>query len=115
MIIIKGYCYIALIIGFFIFYQQNPMYALIVIGVFIVGYIFVKSRRSGSGYAGSRFLSGKAPPHNSNIDDLITLMILQQLNNNTNSEIKKLEEQAETENDKYIEKIKQETLALLDE
>jgi hypothetical protein len=111
----KGYCYIALAIGFFMFYQQNPMYAVVVIGIFIVGYIFVKSRRKGSGSGVSRFLSGKAPQSNSNIDDLITLMMLQQLTNNSNSELRRVEEQTDDEHERYIEKVKQETLALLDE
>ena len=64
------------------FYQQNPMYAVIVIGIFIAGYILVKSRKSGSGLSG--FLKGTASQSNNNMDDLITLMMLQQLTNNSN-------------------------------
>ena len=55
-------------IGFFMFYQQNPMYAIIMIVIFIAGYIFVKSRKSGSGISG--FLKGKTPQSNNNMDDL---------------------------------------------
>lgn len=95
------------------FYQQNPMYAIIVIGVFIVGYILIKSRKSGSGISG--FLKGKTSESNNSIDDLITLMMLQQLTNNSNSEFRRFEEQTDDEHEKYIEKVKQETLALLDE
>jgi hypothetical protein len=42
-------------------------------------------------------------------------MMLQQLTNNSNSEIKKFEEQTDDEHERYIERVKKETLALLDE
>ena len=109
----KGYCYIVLIIGFFMFYQQNPMYAIIVIGICAVGYILIKSRKSGSGIAG--FFKGKAPQTNSNMDDLITLMMLQQLTNNSNSRIERFEDTANDDREKHIEKVKQEVLELLDD
>ena len=109
----KGYIYIVLIIGFFMFYQQNPMYAIIMIVIFIAGYILVKSRKSGSGLLG--FLKGKAPQSNSNMDDLITLMMLQQLTNNNNSRIERVEDTDSNEHEQYIEKVKQEALALLDD
>ena len=109
----KGYIYIVLIIGFFMFYQQNPTYAIIMILIFIAGYILVKSRKSGSGVLG--FLKGKAPQSNSNMDDLITLMMLQQLTNNNNSRIERVEDTDSNEHEQYIEKVKQEALALLDD
>lgn len=109
----KGYIYIVLIIGFFMFYQQNPTYAIIMIVIFIAGYILVKSRKSGSGVLG--FLKGKAPQSNSNMDDLITLMMLQQLTNNNNSRIERVEDTDSNEHEQYIEKVKQEALALLDD
>ncbi len=109
----KGYFYIVLIIGFFMFYQQNPMYAIIVIGVIAVGYIIVKSRKSGSGLAG--FFKGKTPQTNSNMDDLITLMMLQQLTNNSNSRVENIDENRNNDHENHIEKVKQEVLDLLDD
>ncbi|MHA2036239.1 MAG: hypothetical protein ACW972_08875 [Promethearchaeota archaeon] len=109
----KGYCYIVLAIGFFMFYQQNPMYAVIVIGIFIVGYVMVKSRKSGKGISG--LFHGKGiQPHNS-MDDLITLMMLQQLTANSNMRHDKYEEEASMKHEREIEKVKQEALALLDD
>jgi len=82
--------------------------------IFIAGYILVKSRKSGSGLLG--FLKGKAPQSNSNMDDLITLMMLQQLtNNNNNSRIERVGDTDSNEHEHYIEKVKQEALALLDD
>ena len=76
----KGYCYIALIIGFFVFYQQNPIYAVVCIVIFVGVYLFFKSRKSGA--RGFGFLSGKgAQQQESRMDDLVTLMMIQQLIN----------------------------------
>ena len=95
------------------FYQQNPMYAIIIIVIFIAGYIFVKSRKSGSGIAG--LFKGKATQSNTNMDDLITLMMLQQLTNNSNSRFERVEDHDNNDHENHIEKVKQEALDLLDE
>lgn len=110
---IKGLILVVLAIGFFMFYQQSPVYAIIIIGIFIAGYIFIKSRKSGSGISG--FLKGKSSQSNNHMDDLITLMMLQQLTNNSSSRIEEVDATKDNEHENYIEKVKQETLALLDE
>ena len=89
------------------------MYAIIIIGIFIAGYIFVKSRKSGSGIGG--FLKGKSSQSNNHMDDLITLMMLQQLTNNSTFRQEPFKDPTENDHEKHIEKVKQETLALLDE
>ena len=109
----KGFCYIALILGFFIFYQQNPLYAIIIIVLFLGVYLFFKSRKA-SGSGPFSFFSGNQAQQNTQIDDLITLMMLQQLmNSNGNREHPKNEK--EQENKKNIDRIKNEVLELLDE
>ena len=95
------------------FYQQSPIYAIIMIVIFIAGFIFVKSRKSGSGIAG--FFKGKATQSNTNMDDLITLMMLQQLTNNSNSRFERAEDNDSVNHENHIEKMKQEALELLDE
>lgn len=109
----KGLCYIALIIGFFIFYQQNPVYAVIIIVLFIGVYIFLKSRTSGGGGV-LGFLSGRNPQQDSKIDDLIMLMMIQQLMNPSERETPVMDSKKEERRDQ-IEKIKNEVLGLLDE
>jgi hypothetical protein len=89
------------------------MYAIIMIAIFIAGYVFIKSRKSGSGISG--FLKGKASQSNGNMDDLITLMMLQQLTNNSTFRQETFKDQIENDHEKHIEEVKQETLALLDE
>ncbi|MFX1310583.1 MAG: hypothetical protein ACFE9M_09915 [Promethearchaeota archaeon] len=112
----KGYCYLALIIGFFIFYQQNPIYAIIIIVLFIGVYFFFKSRSSGSNRGFFGFLSGKNTQKDNRMDDLITLIMIQQLMNmpsdGTNNQVRN---EMKEEKDRNLEKLKQEVLELLEE
>lgn len=112
----KGYCYIALILGFFIFYQQNPMYAIIIIVLFIGVYLFFKSRSSGSSRGMFGFFSGKNAQQDNRMDDLITLIMIQQLMNSTSeSSDNRVIDDKKKEQDQQIDKIKQEVLELLEE
>ncbi len=112
----KGFCYIVLILGFFIFYQQNPVYSIIIIVLFIAVYLFFKSRSSGSNNGVFGFFSGKNATQANRMDDLINLMVIQQIMSNSsqnNDYANKNNEKAEK--DKQIDKIKEEVLELLEE
>jgi len=113
----KGLCYIVLIIGFFIFFQQNPMYAVIFIGIFVVAYLYVKSKRSGSGGGVFGFMKGNPQHQDGNFNDILTLMMLQQLFNNSGSHTTERQSDItkEKSNEDQIEQTKQEVLELLDE
>lgn len=112
----KGYCYIALILGFFVFYQQNPMYAIIIIVLFIGVYLFFKSRSSGSSRGVFGFFSGKNAQQDSRMDDLILLIMIQQLmNSSSESNHNQGSNDKGKEQDQQIDKIKQEVLELLEE
>ena len=111
----KGFCYIALIIGFFVFYQQNPVYAIIVIALFVGVYLFFKSRSSGSRSRGLGFFSGKNTQQDSKIDDLITLMMIQQLMNSPSQKSDNQIQDNKEKEDKHIDKIKEEVLELLED
>jgi hypothetical protein len=109
----KAFCYLVLIIGFFMFFQQSPVYAVIVIGAIAVGYLYIKSKRSqssGSGFLG--LMKGNPQQSTSTFDDLVTLMMIQQLlGTNTNHK----SEEIDTSHKEHIDTIKQEVLDLLDE
>ncbi|MFX1324095.1 MAG: hypothetical protein ACFE8N_04000 [Promethearchaeota archaeon] len=109
----KSMCWIIIIIAFFIYFQQNPMYAILVMAAVVFGYILVKSRRSDSKRGFFSFLKGSDSQENRYLDDVITIMMLQQLFNGSNG----LHEQEKVNNKKEIEieKIKQEILELLDD
>ena len=109
----KAYCYLVLILGFFLFFQQSPLYAVIVIGAIAIGYLYIKSKRSqsgGSGFLG--FMKGNPQQNTRNYDDLITLMMLQQLiGTNNNHKVQEIDSSHKEE----IDQIKQEVLDILDE
>lgn len=109
----KGFCYIVLILGFFIFYQQNPVYAIVVIVLFIGVYLFFKSRSS-SGRGAFGFLSGNQAQHNNKMDDLITLMMLQQYLSSDETREQRINEK-KIDQKANIDNIKSEVLDLLDE
>lgn len=111
----KGLCYIVLIIGFFIFFQQSPVYAVVFIGIFVIGYLYVKSKRSGSSGGVFGFMKGNPQQQNGSFDDIITLMMLQQLFNNSGSSNGQSISSKERNNEEQIEQTKQEVLELLDE
>ncbi|MFX0134605.1 MAG: hypothetical protein ACFFDN_13275 [Candidatus Hodarchaeota archaeon] len=112
----KGFCYIALIIGFFIFYQQNPVYAIIIIGLFIGVYLLFKSRSSGSKRGAFGFLSGKQSQQDNRIDDLITLMMIQQLMNSPSQQRdNQPKDERRKDHEEQIDKIKKEVLGLLED
>lgn len=111
----KGLCYIVLIIGFFIFFQQNPVYAVIFIGIFIVGYLYVKSKRSGSSGGVFGFMKGNPQHQDGKFNDIMTLMMLQQLFSNSEPRYIHDDSIKENNNEEQIEQTKQEVLELLDE
>ncbi len=111
----KGLCYIVLILGFFIFFLQNPLYAIIIIVIFLSVYLLFKSRTSNPSRGVLGFLTGNQSQHNSRIDDLITLMMVQQLVSSQNDHDQKNFENKKQDQDLHIDKIKNEVLELLDE
>jgi hypothetical protein len=107
-----------LLIGFFIFYQSNPMYAIIMIVIFVGVFLFYKSRSGNSGSGVLSFLSGNGTQQDNNMDDLITLMMIQQLLNSPSSSRGSEgygNDNGEREREKEIDKIKNEVLELLEE
>ncbi|MFX1364520.1 MAG: hypothetical protein ACFFCE_19440 [Promethearchaeota archaeon] len=111
----KGLCYIILIIGFFIFFQQNPVYAIICIVLFIGVYLLFRSRSLSSSRGVLGFLTGNHSQQDSRINDLITLMMVQQLLNSHNDQDLNIPKYNNQDKKDYIEKIKNEVLELLDE
>jgi hypothetical protein len=110
----KLLCYFVLILGLILFYQQNPLYAIIIIGVLLAGYLYIKSRKSRSSGGGLfGFMKGNPSQQNPDMDNLITMVMLQQLLNSSNTQNSR-EHEKNSEEEK-IEKTKQEILELFDE
>lgn len=111
----KGLCYIVLILGFFLFFQQNPLYAIICIVLFLGVYILFKSRSSQSSRRLFGFLKGANSQQDNRIDDLITLMMIQQLLSGHNDHNQHNSENTNQDKNEYIDKVKNEVIDLLDE
>lgn len=114
----KGLCYIVLILGFFIFFQQSPLYAIIIIVIFLGVFLLFKSRSSKSSRGILGFLTGNHSQHDNRIDDLITLMMVQQLlspQSDQNNSHQNSIDQKKQDQDHHIDRIKNEVLELLDE
>ena len=110
----KGFCLIAIIIAMLMFYQREPIYTVIIIGIGVVIYLVFKSRKGGNGMISS-FFSGNQSQHDNRLDDLIALMMLQQLSA-TNSQSMGASQQISEDAQKRreaIEKTQKETLDLL--
>lgn len=107
-----------LIVVFLMYYQTNPVFTIIIVVVALGIYIFYKSKTSGSGSGISRFLSGRTyQQENRNMDDLITLVMLQQLLDSSPEErmLGHLDQNLKKTQDERLEKMKNEVLELLEE
>jgi len=115
----KGMCYIILIVAFLMFYQREPVFSVIILGMIVGIYLFFRSRRStrrgkSKGILGS-FLGGNQYQENQ-MDNLITLMMVQQLfqNSNKSANLDRQDKPSISEKEKNIEKTKNEILDLFE-
>jgi hypothetical protein len=96
------------------FYQKEPVYTLVIVGVGVALYLYYKAKKSGKGGLGSLF-SGPQSPQERNFDDLVTLMMLQQLissNPQTNTASRQISEESKKRRED-IAKTQKEILDLL--
>jgi len=109
MVNMKGFCLIAIIVAMLMFYQREPFYTVIIIGIGVVIYFVYKAKKSGNGLLGA-FFSGNQSHQDSRLDDLIALMMLQQLSSNNATQ--QISEQARKRRE-AIDKTQKEVLDLL--
>lgn len=111
----KGFCLVAVVIAMLMFYQKEPVYTLVIIGVGLFFYLFYKARKGGNGLLGA-FMSGKQTSQDRNFDDLMALIMLQQLlsNNPQNSSASSKISEENQKRRGEIDKIQKEVLGLLD-
>ena len=80
----KGFCLVAVVVAMLMFYQKEPVYTLVIIGVGLFFYLFYKAKKNGNGRGLLRaFTSGnQASAQDRRFDDLMALIMLQQLLSN---------------------------------
>jgi hypothetical protein len=96
------------------FFQKEPVYTVIIVGVGLAIYLYYRAKKSGKGVLGS-FFSGQQSTQDRNFDDLLTLMMLQQLVSSSpqsNTASKQISEESRKRREE-IEKTQQEVLDLL--
>ena len=96
------------------FYQKEPIYTLVIVGVGLALYLYYKAKKSGKGLFGSMF-SGPQSTQDSNINDLVSLIMLQQIissNPQNNTASKHISEESKKRREE-IEKTQKEVLDLL--
>ena len=112
----KVFIYFILIIAFLMFYQQNPIFAIIFVLLFLGVYLFFKSRKQGNRYNRGKFFSGKYQQQNDRMDDLLTLFLLQQVfeptSKNDENYFTAIKDRT-NESQNHIDKTKKEVLELL--
>ena len=113
----KGFCLVAVVVAMLMFYQKEPVYTLVIIGVGLFFYLFYKARKSGNGNGLlGAFMSGNQTSQDRNFDDLMALIMLQQLlsNNPQSSSASREISEASQKRREEIDKIQREVLDLLD-
>ena len=63
------------------FYKQSPIISIIIVVVFLATYMYYKSRKGRGSSIRGAFFSGKQSHDNGRVDDLVTLVVLQQMFN----------------------------------
>ena len=80
----KGYCFLILAVAFLMYFQKEPVFTIIILGIGIAVYLFFKARKSGKGIAGF-FGGNEFPNQQDKMNDLMTLIIFQQLLSNSSN------------------------------
>ena len=96
------------------FYQKEPFYTVVIIGIGVVIYLVYKTKKNGNGWFGA-FFSGSQSHQDSRLDDLIALVMLQQLastDSQSNSATQQISEEARKRRE-AINKTQKEVLDLL--
>lgn len=100
------------------FYQQSPVFAVVLIVIFLAAYMYYKAKKGGNSVGRGGFFSGSQPQSQDKMNDFITLMMLQQMVNkpaNSYTVAKPAEDKSATERENAIEQTRKEVRQLLEE
>lgn len=80
----KGYCFLILAVAFLMYFQKEPIFTVIILGIGIAVYLFFKARKSRKGISGL-FGGNELPNQQDKMNDLMTLIVFQQLLSNSSN------------------------------
>ena len=95
------------------YFQKEPVYTVVIIGIGIAVYIYFKSRKGKGGVFG-KFLGGRSEDSEDRMNDLMIFFMLQQMMNNSNQHHESSDRQEKPKKQDQFDKIKQEVLDLLE-
>ena len=93
------------------YFQKEPIYTVVIIGIGVAVYIYFKSRKGKGGVFG-KFLGGSSQDSEDRMNDLILFFMLQQMANTSSQE--SVREQKKDKKQDHADKLKQEVLELLE-
>ena len=115
----KGMCLIVVGLAFFMVYQTNPMGTLIIAGVILAGYTYIKSRKRGAPRRTGLFF-GKGvrsmQESSSPVNEIMTMFLVQQILDKSREKLSSLQTQEQEQDQEILEleQKKQEMLSLLE-
>lgn len=113
----KGMCLIVVGLAFFMVYQTNPMGTLIIAGVILAGYAYIKSRKRGVPRRTGLFF-GKGvrsmQESSSPVNDIMTMFLVQQILDKNRDKLSSSQTQEQDQEILELEQKKQEILSLLE-
>jgi hypothetical protein len=108
----KGYCFLILAVAFLMYFQKEPVFTVIILAIGISLSLLIKAKKSGKGIF--NFLSGNEHPSQDRMNDVITLMMLQQLFSNNSNNSSSQSQAPEKRQDKQPDSVEKEIMALFD-
>lgn len=110
----KIFCYAILVVAFLLFFQKDPFFALIILGVIFSLFLLVRKRKHSSGNAITSFLSGKEHVQTSQLNNVVMVLALDKLLNTSKEDDLTKNKKKSLERKKQIENMKQEIMELLE-
>ena len=110
-------CLIVVGLAFFMVYQTNPMGTLIIAGVILAGYAYIKSRKRGApGRTGLFFGKGVRAMQESSspVNEIMTLFLVQQILYKSRDKLANSQTKEPDQEILELEQKKQEMLSLLE-
>ncbi len=109
-------CLIVIGLAFFMVYQTNPMGTLIIAGVILAGYAYIKSRKKGSSRRKGVFFGKgvRSMQENSPINEIMTMFLVQQILDKNREKLSSSESQEKDQEILELEQKKREILSLLE-
>lgn len=95
------------------YFQKEPIYTVVIIGIGIGLYIYFKSRKGKTGVFG-KFLGDRSEDSDDRMNDLILFFMLQQMATNSSQQQESTKQQEKNKKQDQIDKIKHEVLDLLE-